>query len=72
MPFVVERTGRLGPAAMSFLNDFVLSSPPEVHATALRSKLLKSIAFWNAVYNGRMVGDTRHRALGPGQQVAGA
>ena len=72
VPFVVERTGRLGPAAMSFLNDFVLSSPPEVHATALRSKLLKSIAFWNAVYNGRMVGDTRHRALGPGQQDAGA
>jgi hypothetical protein len=71
VPFVVERTGRLGTAAISFLNHFTVPSPPQVHATALRSQLLKSIAFWMAVFNGRMIGDTRRRALQAGQPAHG-
>ena len=71
VPFVVERTGRLGTAAISFLNHFTVPSPPQVHATALRSQLFKSIAFWMAVFNGRMIGDTRRRALQAGQPAQG-
>ena len=62
VPFVVDRTGRLGPAAFAFLTQHTLTAPDNP-ATSHRSTLLKSISFWMALFNGRMVGTTRTRRL---------
>ena len=56
VPFVIERTGRLGPAALSFLEAACMTNGGR---TFQRSQFLKELSFWTAFYNGRIMGVAR-------------
>ena len=59
MPFAVEATGRLGPAASSFVDKITRNN------TMARSYFLSAMSACIALNNSRMYGDARHRLVVP-------